>query len=132
MYKILKTLLITGPLITGILLWGSYGSVAHSDEKARLADGLYNYVMERYPEYATLPEPKVLAACIEWDRATQPPIFIHNVLVTYTDPGTDAQIFIGELKRDALLRCKRWASSENVDCTCQILDMNGKNALRIP
>ena len=118
-------------IIAGLIL-GSYGFVAHADEKANLADRIYNYLMEQLPDYGTLPEPKVMAVCIEWDRATAPPFYIHNVFATYTGQGTDKQIFIGVLQRDAELRCNRWASSENVDCTCQMLDKNGKNALRIP
>ena len=118
-------------IIAGLIL-GSYGFVAHADEKADLADSIYNYVMEKVPEYETLRESKVMTVCIEWDRPTPPSISIHQVFVTYEDPHTDIPVFINKLQQDALQKCERWASSKNANCTCQMLDKNGKNALRIP
>ncbi len=113
-------------IIVGLIL-GSYGSFAFSDEKADLADRIHSFVMEKIPEYVAFNESKVMAACIEWDGPN-----IHQVFSYRTDPHSDASIFTSKLERSAMLSCTRWASSENVDCTCQMLDKNGKNALRIP
>ena len=113
-------------IIVGLIL-GSYGSFALSDEKADFADRIHSFVMEKIPEYVAFNESKVMAVCIEWDEPN-----IHRVFSYRTDPHSDTPIFTSKLQQVAMLSCKRWASSENVDCTCQMLDKNGKNVLRIP
>ena len=113
--------------IIASLIFGSYGSIALSDEKADLADRIHSFVMERIPEYVASNESKVMAACIEWDEP-----YLHNVFSYRTDPNSDAPIFTSRLQQLAMLSCKRWAKSEKIDCTCQMLDKNGKNVLRVP
>ena len=73
-----------------------------------------------------------MAICIDWDAQTESGIYIHNAFTTYTGITSDAPIFAGELARDAKYRCKQWAKSENIGCTCQMLDSNGKNVLKVP
>ena len=88
--------------------------------------------MERVDYYGSLNEPKVMAACIDWEASNASGIYVHNVFSTYTSMGTDVPVFLSELARDAEFRCKQWTKSEKIDCTCQMLDSNGKNVLKVP
>lgn len=97
-----------------------------------LPDKVYDWVIQEFRAYRELPEPKVLVACVEWNRATPPPVFVHNVFATYSGPGSDRPIFLTQLESDALHRCQKWQKEKDTDCTCQALDRNGKNVLRAP
>jgi hypothetical protein len=114
-------------LLTGIL-----NLPAGAGEKSETAKLVYEYVMEQVGEYGGLPEPKVMVACINWDAPTALGYNVRNVFVTYTGITSDRPIFAGKLAQDAKRRCKKWAKSEMIDCTCQRLDSNGKNVLKVP
>ena len=88
--------------------------------------------MEKLKYYGPLNEPKVMVICVDWDAPSASGIHIRNAFTTYTSITSDAPIFAGELARDAKYRCKKWAKAENIDCTCQMLDSNGKNVLKVP
>jgi hypothetical protein len=97
-----------------------------------LPDKIHAWVMENFREYGELPKSKVLVACIEWNRTTPPPAFVHQVFATYSDPTSDRPIFLTQLASDARHRCKKWRKAKNIDCKCQVLDQNGKNMLKAP
>jgi hypothetical protein len=103
-------------------------AVAQSD----LPDKIHAWVIENYREYDELPKSKVLVACIEWNRATPPPAFVHQVFATYSDPNSDRPIFLEQLASDARQRCKKWRKAKKIDCKCQALDKDGKNVLKAP
>ncbi len=114
------------------LMAANHASLVQAGERPDLAVRLHDYVMERVDSYGQLNEPKVMAICIDWDAATELGIYVHNVFVTYTGITSDRPIFPTQLAADAKLRCNRWAESEKIDCTCQMLDSNGKNVLKVP
>ena len=114
------------------LMAANHVSLVQADERSETGDKVYEYVMERATFYASINRSKVMAACIDWDSPNEWGIYLHNVFTTYTSPNSDIPIFTGELARDAKHRCKQWAKSENIDCTCQRLDSNGKNVLKVP
>ena len=111
------------------LIVANQASVVQADEKS---DQIYDLVMEHVATYASLNEPKVMAICIDWDAPTVLGIHVHNVFVTYTGVTSDRPIFAGQLAQDVKRRCKKWAKSEKIDCTCQMMDKNGKNVLKVP
>ena len=91
---------------------------------------VYDYVMEQIDYYEMLNEPKVMAACIDWNAPNEFGVYVHNVFSYYTGINSDAPIFASELGHSAMTWCKDWRKAEKVDCTCQMLDKNGKNALK--
>ena len=97
-----------------------------------LAGRLHALVMEAVKSYGQLNEPKVMAACIEWRTPDTGEIRLHNVFIAYTGEASDVPIFVTSLAQKGLHNCRKWASSENVHCTCQMLDQNGKNVLEVP
>lgn len=101
-------------------------------DKRTLADRIHASIMDRFPEYGRNQSMKVMVACIRWDSPTPPRIQVKGATYTYTDAGSDGQINPAELRHDALRRCRGWAARENIDCTCQAVDDNGKNVLRVP
>ncbi len=105
---------------------------AGADERSETAKWLYDAVMEGVQEYKQLEEPKVMAICIDWDASTESGINVHNAFITHTGISSDRPIFSTRLAADAKSRCKAWAKSEKIDCTCQMLDSNGKNVLEVP
>ena len=107
-------------------------SLVQADVRSETADRVYDFVIERVDHYRTLSESKVMAICIDWDASIESGIYVHNVFVTYTAEWSDRPIFPTRLGANAKLRCKKWAKSENIDCTCQMLDSNGKNVLKVP
>jgi hypothetical protein len=115
------------------LMVASHSLPAGADERSDRAKWLYDLVMDRVGgSYGSLNEPKVMAICIDWEALTESGIYVHNVFSTYTSMGTDVPVFLSKLARDAEFRCKQWAKSEKIDCTCQMLDSNGKNVLSPP
>ena len=122
-----KAILSVAVALTGVL-----GFAARAGEESGTASSIYEYVMERVGDYGQLNEPKVMAICIDWDAPNESGIYVHNVFVTYTGITSDRPIFAGDLARDAKHRCKKWAKSEKIDCTCQMMDKNGKNVLKVP
>ena len=114
------------------LMAASHVSHAQAGERPEIADRIYEYVMGLADYYELLNEPKVMAICIDWDAPNKSGINIHNAFTTYTAIASNGPIFPAKLARDAKLRCNRWAKSENIDCTCQTLDSNGKNVLKVP
>ena len=77
-----------------------------------------------------LNEPKVMAACIDWNASNEFGVYVHNVFSYYTGMTSDIPIFASELGHGAMTWCKDWRKDEKVDCTCQMLDKNGKNVLK--
>ena len=118
-------------LVLGLMAAGN-NALAQADEKSQTADRVYDYVMEKVSSYGSLNDPKVMMVCIDWDAQTDSGIYVHNAFTTYTASYSDGPIFVSELARDAKMRCKKWAESEKIDCTCQALDKNGKNVLDVP
>ncbi len=114
------------------LMAASHASLVQAGKRPEVAVRVYEYVMEHVDYYGSLNEPKVMAICVDWDAQTESGIQIHNAFTTYTGITSDRPIFAGELARDAKRRCKAWAKSENIDCTCQMLDSNGTNVLKVP
>jgi len=114
------------------LMTANHASLVQADEKSKTADGIYDFVMERVDHYGSIFETKAMAICIDWDAPTVSGIQIHQAFMHYTDPGSDGPIFVGKLAQSAKYNCKKWAKSENTDCTCQMLDKNGKNVLKAP
>ena len=106
--------------------------LVQADERSDLADRVSEYVMERVDVYGPLNEPKLMAICIDWDASTASGISVHNAFMYYTAEASDKPIFQTTLAANAKLSCKRWTKSEKIDCTCQMLDSNGKNVLRVP
>ena len=69
---------------------------------------------------------------IYWDAPTASGFNVYNAFSYPTGEGSDIPIFSGELAQSAKYDCKKWVKSENIDCTCQMLDSNGKNVLKVP
>ena len=80
--------------------------------------------------YELLNEPKVMASCIDWNASNESGVYVHNVFTYYTGITSDRPIFSSELARSAMTWCKKWKKAEKIDCTCQMLDKNGKNVLK--
>jgi len=107
-------------------------ALAESPEKKALADRIHAFVMERSAEYRRTHRTKAMVICIQWVSPTPPRIKIEGVFATRTGIGSDGPIFTPDLRRNAMRRCKAWAKKEGADCTCQRLDEDGKNVLRVP
>ncbi len=114
------------------LMAANHVSLLRADERSEIADRVYDFVMEQVQVYGSLTEPKVMAICIDWDASTESGINVHNAFITHTGISSDRPIFSTSLAVDAKSRCKAWAKSEKIDCTCQMLDSNGKNVLEVP
>ncbi len=114
------------------LMAASQFSLVQADERSEIADKVYEYVMERMEAYGSLREPKVMAICVDWDAPTASGINVQNAFVTYTAESSDKPIFPTSLAANAKHRCKQWAKSEKIGCTCQMLDLNGTNVLKVP
>lgn len=93
---------------------------------------VYDDIMAKVTGYHGFREPKVMAACIDWDAPNFSGFRVAKVFITYTNEGSDVPVFIGRLAQDAKYRCKQWRKSEKVDCRCQMVDMNGKNVVEAP
>ena len=114
------------------LMAASHVSHAQAGERPEIADRIYEYIMEQVDDYELLSEPKVLAICIDWEAPNETGIYVHNAFITYTGITSDRLFSPTRLATNAKLQCNRWAKSENIDCTCQTLDSNGKNVLKVP
>ncbi len=114
------------------LLLGLAFPADRSVAQSGLPEKIHAWVMENYREYDELPESKVLVACIEWNRTTSPPTFVHRVFATYSHPNSDRPIFTSQLASDARHRCQKWRKAKKIDCKCQVLDKDGKNVLKAP
>ena len=114
------------------LMAANHASLVQAGERPDLAVRLHDYVMERVDSYGQLNEPKVMAVCVDWNASNESGIYVHNVFIHYTGITSDRPIFAGELARAAKDRCKKWAKSEAIDCTCTMLDSNSKNVLKVP
>ena len=107
------------------------GFSAAGEVSAR-AQQVHSLVMEKVPAYQELNQPKVMAICINWHFLNAYGFYVHNLFVTYLSSMSDVQMFIGKLANDAKQKCKRWRKSADVDCSCTMLDMNGRNVLDDP
>ena len=114
------------------LMAASHASHVQAGEGPEVVDGVYGYVMERVEVYWSLNEPKVMAICIDWDAPTASGFNVHNAFMYYTAEASDKPIFQTTLAANAKLSCKRWAKSEKIDCSCEMLDSNGTNVLKVP
>ena len=103
---------------------------AVAGERTKLEVEVYEYVMEQVDYYELLNEPKVMASCIDWNAPNESGVYVHNVFTYYTGQSSDRPIFSSELARSAMTWCKKWKKAEKIDCTCQMLDKNGKNVLK--
>ena len=103
-----------------------------ADERSEIADKVYEYVMERVKSYASISRTKAMFICIDWDAPTASGFNVYNAFGYVTDEGSDIPIFTGELAQSAKYDCKKWVKSEKIDCTCQRLDSDGKNVLKVP
>ena len=82
------------------LLLGLAFPADRSVAQSGLPEKIHAWVMENYREYDELPKSKVLVACIEWNRTTSPPAFVHQVFATYSAPNSDRPIFMTQLASD--------------------------------
>lgn len=88
-------------------------------------------VMDHYKVYTTLPEPKVLTGCFVDDASKSPPLRLRRVFAWHTAQSSDGPIFAGQLRREAMKSCLGWGAGENLDCDCRLIDMSGKNVLKL-
>ena len=107
-------------------------NTSQAGEPSAQARMIHELVMDHMKGYDQLEEPKVMAICIDWQADNEAGFFIHNAFVTYTSMASDVQVFIGKLVQDAKFRCKQWRKAEKIDCSCRMLDKNGKNVLKVP
>ncbi len=114
------------------LMAANHVSLVQAGERSDRETEIYDLVMDWVGDYGQLNEPKVMAICIDWDAPTASGFRIHNAFTTYTGITSDRPIFASELARNSKSRCKSWAKAENIDCTCQMLDSNGQNVLKVP
>ena len=114
------------------LIAANHVSLVQADERSEVADSVYEYVMERMKSYASINQTKAMVICIDWDAPTVSGIHVYQAFSYRTGEGSDAPIFTGKLAQNAKYECKKWAKSENIDCTCQRLDSDGKNVLKVP
>ncbi len=114
------------------LMAASHSLPAGADERSETADKVYEYVMERMKFYASINQTKAMVICIDWDAPTASGINVYNAFSYRTGEGSDIPIFTSKLAQSAKYECKKWVKSEKIDCTCKMLDSNGKNVLKVP
>ena len=113
-----------------VLMTAIHTLAAVAGERSKREIEVYDYVMEQVDYYELLNEPKVMAACIDWNAPNEYGVHVHNAFTYYTGITSDAPIFSAELAHNAMTWCKDWRKAEKVDCICQMLDKNGKNVLK--
>ncbi len=114
------------------LMAANHASLVQAGERPDTAKWIYDLVMDWVEDYGSLNDPKVMAICIDWDASTESGIYVHNAFIHYTGITSDIPVFAGKLAQDAKYRCRKWAKPEKIDCTCQMLDSNGNNVLKVP
>lgn len=105
--------------------------VQFGEKASPVAQSVYRAVMDNYRIYPGLNEPKILSGCLSLVEDREPPLRIHQIFAWYTDVSSDAPVFAGELRRNAMQACRDWQRTEDVACTCQMIDINGKNVLKL-
>ena len=80
--------------------------------------------------YSEIRVGKVLAICINWKKSAPGNIYSRSSSAMYDTQG--GQPRFESAKRTAVYECQHYAKSRGHDCKCQIVDVNGKNKLKIP
>lgn len=96
------------------------------------ASELHAQAMSRANDYRIEGRSKVMAACISWPDAADGTPTLRGAAYAMTSIGSDVNMKAGSLRRTAQNRCLAWEAKNAVDCTCEFLDVNGKNVLQIP
>ena len=95
------------------------------------ADALHQRIMEHTRLYRSEAGVKVMAACVAWrDQG----IVSVSGLNWYYYPTRWAMRnrSIPNLQRAAIGECESSAGSDNAGCNCQVIDVNGRNAIAAP
>ena len=96
------------------------------------AASLHAEAMDRANSYRIETRSKVMAACIIWPDSPDGTPEIKGVGYALTSTGSAVNVRTGVLHRNAQNRCIAWEAQNNVDCTCEFIDSNGKNVLQVP
>ncbi|MEM9043191.1 MAG: hypothetical protein AAGC81_00740 [Pseudomonadota bacterium] len=96
------------------------------------AASLYAQAMERVNEYRIETRSKVMAACIRWPDSAEGTPEIKGVGYAVTEISSEVNVRTSTLRRNAQNRCIAWEANNNLDCTCEFLDVNGRNVLQVP
>lgn len=113
---------------TAILIVPNIGSA----DPTTWASEIHANAMAKVNEYRIETRSKVMTACISWPDNPQNKPEVGGVAYAMTSKGSDINVSAGGLRRSAQNRCLAWEAKNNVDCTCEFLDVNGKNVLQIP
>ncbi len=105
---------------------------AWASERREMARNIHDEVIENFPDYVAIRQTKVLVGCINWERSSPSYLDNREWYIYYTDPDSDAGIFIADLLRPAISWCKRDRKRFEWDCDCVSFDKNGKTAFKVP
>ncbi|MEM6621790.1 MAG: hypothetical protein AAF674_06140 [Pseudomonadota bacterium] len=100
-----------------------------SQTRSSAETNIYDWVMESYSEYGALPDPKVLAGCLQPNPDFRYGVSVQRVFAWYTSSNSDGPVFAARLRHQAIETCEEWAETNSTSCNCQIVDTNGTNQL---
>ncbi|MBY8975021.1 hypothetical protein KHP62_04325 [Rhodobacteraceae bacterium NNCM2] len=100
-------------------------------DSSQWASEIHQKAMAKSTDYRTEGRSKVMAACITWPDTREGTPVLHGVAYA-TAAASGKDIGPGRLRNSAQNRCIGWEAKNNVDCTCEFLDVNGKNVLQVP
>ena len=118
--------------LPAVLLAACQAATPQTGEQLALADRLHAAAMRGQPEYVAATNGKAMAACIDWPTATGREPELVWTPWTYVSNFSDGGIPTPTLENDTLLRCRSTAAEQSWHCTCQTIDRNGRNVLRVP
>ena len=116
------------PLLAGLMI-GACEAPPLSPAASGLADKVHTLATERATGYGPIGFGKALSACIQWPQQTGTDPKVEFTHYTYTEIGTDGQLPPSQLREGTLQACQGIAARHDLDCTCQIVDVNGKNTV---
>lgn len=96
------------------------------------ASDIHAEAMAKVNDYRVETRSKVMAACISWPDSADGTPKIGGVAYAMTSISSDVNMSAGALRRTAQNRCLAWEAKNAVDCTCEFLDVSGKNVLQTP
>ena len=116
--------------IASVLFLMACEAPAPTGEASNLAQKAHALALERADGYASNGFGKALSACITWPRTAEGAPKVEYAHYTYTEIGTDGQVPTSQLRDSTLQACKGVAARYDLDCACQIVDINGKNVVQ--
>lgn len=105
-------------------------TVSQSPEKQAVADDIHQRIMNAWPAYRNNSGIKVLAACFRWENGEAAQV--SGLISYYFETDASRTRPVRELRISALGDCETDADRSRGDCTCQIADENGRNAIEVP